>query len=185
MPAVNGDSTRRPLLARELPHAERLGRLLATTRRALDLSQADVAFSAGLHRVSIDRLEHGKRRTRRSTLTRIAAAFVLAEPRLGPVERLAESFVDAAGPALAEESVHAERVARRRISREDRAWRRQEAEIREHWFDFMEGYEAYAATHWSSSRNMDEIRTGIIDAMWQDIEEARATRRSLDGLRAR
>lgn len=182
---MNADSTRRPLLAREVPHAERLGRLLATTRRALNLSQSDVAFSAGLHRVSIDRLEHGKRRTRRSTLTRIAAAFVLAEPRLGPVEELAASFVDAAGPALAEESVHAERVARRRASREERAWRRQEAQIREHWWDFLQQYEAYAATHWDPDRNMEEARAGIIDAMFEDIEEARATRRAIEGLRDR
>lgn len=115
--------SRRPILAREQPHLQRLGTLLSTTRRALGMTQAEVAREAALHWTSLQRIELGTRRTRRSTLRRIAAAFVLREPRLGPLDDLLDDLVTAAGPALAEESAYAERVARRRAAREERDWR--------------------------------------------------------------
>jgi transcriptional regulator with XRE-family HTH domain len=115
--------SRRPILQREVPHLERLGRLIGTTRRALGLTQKQVALAAALHWTHLQRIELGTRRTRRSTLRRIAAVFVLEAPRLGPVDVLLDDFVQAAGPALAEESAFAERVGRRRTLREDRAWK--------------------------------------------------------------
>ena len=59
-------------------------------------------------------------RTRRSTSLRIAAALVVENPALGSATRLADDLAATAGPALAEESQYAERVARRRELRADR-----------------------------------------------------------------
>jgi transcriptional regulator with XRE-family HTH domain len=163
---------RRPLRAHERAHVERLGRLLATTRRAVGLTQEQVALRAGLSRTHLDRLERGLRRTRRSTLTRIAVVFVLEVPRLGPVERLVDDLVAEAGPALAEESAYAERVARRRALRQDAAHRRyeQQEELRLRR-DLVE--EEYGPRRWMHTA--EEIEEMWAD-MWRYLARSRAER---------
>ena len=51
----------------------------------------------------LEKIEQGVRRTRRSTLERIAGALVKARPELGNADELLERLVVAAGPALARE----------------------------------------------------------------------------------
>ena len=85
------------------------------------MTQCDLALAADLSRVQIARIESGVRRTRRSTLRRIACVLVVENPRQGPVDQLLNDLVAMAGPALAEESAYAERVGRRRAVRSDKA----------------------------------------------------------------
>ena len=68
----------------------------------------------------IEQIERGIRRTRRSTLKRIAAALVGVEPELGDVNALVEQLVELAGAGLAPESDYRYRVERRR----ERRWSR-------------------------------------------------------------
>jgi hypothetical protein len=77
---------------------------------------------------TIQRIEAGARRTRRSTLDRIAEA--LGDPQLAGV------LAELAGPALAPESPYAERIARRRVRRHRRRaakalWRERQARVKE------------------------------------------------------
>ncbi len=116
------DGARRPILARERTHLLALGRLLAALRLGAGLTQQELGLLAGLGRTQVARIETGTRRTRRSTLRRVAAALVTVAPRLGTLERVHRALVEAAGLALAEESQYAERVARRRALRSDRAY---------------------------------------------------------------
>jgi transcriptional regulator with XRE-family HTH domain len=177
--------SRRPILAREQPHLHRLGRLLSTTRRALSLTQEQVALEAGMHWTSLQRLELGTRRTRRSTLRRIAAVFVLHSPRLGPVETLLEDFVQAAGPALAEESAYAERVARRRALREDRDWQRALEKRRR---DLAESLKRWERTEYGRSLSEQQrLERWQEAASWlqEAFAEAREKRKELGDLRGR
>lgn len=170
--------TRRPILGREQAHLERLGRMLRTTRRALGMTQEQVALGAGMHRVHLDRLESGKRRTRRSTLTRIAAVFVVQEPRLGPVGRLVADLVAEVGPALAEESAYAERVARRRALRTDRAYDQFEAnERRALWF-FLRQCEQDG--RWRPPGQLEEVETGLLGLFAERLRDARQERAEID-----
>lgn len=91
----------RPLAAHEQPHLAALGRRLRALRRATGLTQAALGVAAGLHPVSVRRIELGLRRTRRSTLRRLVVALG-TDP--AAVDRLLAELVDLAGPALAEES---------------------------------------------------------------------------------
>lgn len=111
---------RRPIAATEVPHLQALAQALREARNAAGLGQAAVAKRIGLSPRAMHRIEAGTRRTRRSTLTRIAGTLVLADPRLGPVDALLAHFVDAAGLALAPESPWAERLERRRKKRVSR-----------------------------------------------------------------
>jgi transcriptional regulator with XRE-family HTH domain len=92
------------------------------------VTQGELAKAAQLSTSTIQRIEAGTRRTRRSTLHRIAEA--LGDPKLASV------LADLAGPALAPESPYAERIARRRERRHRRReakarWRRSRANERE------------------------------------------------------
>lgn len=119
--AVALDTTRaacrRPILAGEIPSLEALGRRLRELRRRTGLSQAALARAAQLNGATISRVEAGTRRTRRSTLERIASALVAELPDLGDADRLTDDLAALAGPALAPESAYADRVARRRKRR--------------------------------------------------------------------
>ena len=108
---------RRPIEAHEVPHLERLGRLLRELRRAAGLSQGRLAKESELSLWMIGVLEMGARRTRWSTLRRVASALVEAKPVLGDDKELTERLAAAAGPALAPESQYADRVERRRARR--------------------------------------------------------------------
>ncbi len=170
---------RRPLRAHERAHLERLGRLLSTTRRAVGLTQESLALTAGLSRTHVDRLEHGTRRTRRSTLTRIAAVFVHEVPRLGPVDRLVDDLVSTAGPALAEESVYAERVTRRRRLRVETAYR--QAKRREELALWRLLYvQEHSRDQWRTEEQMDELRAEMWGYLEQRMQEVEQRRRELE-----
>jgi transcriptional regulator with XRE-family HTH domain len=101
--------SRRPIDDGEVDRLEALGSRLADLRRSAGLSQARLATRGELAPSTIERLEAGTRRTRRSTLERIARALELPDA--------AGELVDLAGPTLAPESAYADRIARRRERR--------------------------------------------------------------------
>jgi hypothetical protein len=70
---------------------------------------------------TVERIEAATRRTRGSTLARVAGALSQAEPSLGSPQAIAARLVGRAGCALAAESPYAERIARRRARRARRA----------------------------------------------------------------
>lgn len=77
------------------------------------LRQAELARRAEVSAGFVSDLERGRWRTRRSTLERIVRALVDEEL----VAEVLDGLVAAAGPALAPESQHFERVTRRRQAR--------------------------------------------------------------------
>jgi len=105
-------SSRRPIDSAEVPFLEALGTRLAELRVAVGVSQATLAERAELARSTVERIEGGTRRTRRSTLERIAEAL----DRSGATEEL----VALVGPALAPESAYADRIEGRRARRRRR-----------------------------------------------------------------
>lgn len=100
-------TTRVPLQRHEVPYTVALGRLIRSRRLAAGLTVAQAADAAELSPRHWRRLEAGERRTRSSTLDRIAQAL-----DADPVELAAT-----AGPALADESPYADRIAKRRARR--------------------------------------------------------------------
>ena len=89
--------SRRPIDDGEVERLEALGSRLADLRRSAGLSQVRLATRAELAPSTIERLEAGTRRTRRSTLGRIARALELPDA--------AGELVDLAGPAWTRFSV--------------------------------------------------------------------------------
>jgi transcriptional regulator with XRE-family HTH domain len=114
---------RRPIESDEVPYLVALGCRVRELRGRAELTQAKLADLAGLSVSTVGRIEAGARRTRRSTLGRIVAAVARADPSLGEPEPLVDSLAGLGGPALAPESVFADRIARRR---ERRARKRRE-----------------------------------------------------------
>ena len=114
---------RRPIEAWEVAHLQRLAAGLRTARNAADLSQDALAWRAGMNPSTIYRIEAAVRRTRLSTLQRIADALVGAAPWIGDAERLTADLATLAGLGLAPESVYQDRVQRRRARRERRSER--------------------------------------------------------------
>jgi transcriptional regulator with XRE-family HTH domain len=106
----------------ELPHLAELGRRLRALRETVGLSQEQLGWECDLARPTITLLEQGRRRTRRSTIERIADALVRSGLNL-PAGVVVQVLVDAAGPALAPESIYAKRTARRRARRKRKAER--------------------------------------------------------------
>lgn len=82
-------------------------------RQPDQLRQVELANRSDLSAYQVGQIERGRRRTRRSTLQRIVAALVDEDL----VEEVVDGLVEIAGPALAPESIHADRVARRRAAR--------------------------------------------------------------------
>jgi transcriptional regulator with XRE-family HTH domain len=118
------DGCRRRIEPAEVPLLHTLGTELRSLRRTAGLTQRELAEGACLTRSHVERIEAGVRRTRRSTLERMAATLTVAEP---DPEHLADALAELAGPALAPESEYAERVARRRERRERRKRNREAA----------------------------------------------------------
>lgn len=108
---------RRPMTQAEVPHLEALGRRLCELREAAGLSQARLADSAELSPTHIASLERGTRRTRASTLERLG----------GVLGADVEELIGLAGPALAPESPHRDRIERRRRRRWAKKRRRRRA----------------------------------------------------------
>lgn len=176
--------SRRPIVDSERPYLLALGRLLATTRRAVGLTQQQVALEAGLHWTSVQRVELGQRRTRRSTLQRIAAVFVLQEPRVGPVDVLLDDLVRTAGPALAPESEYADRVARRRAAREERDWQqsleRRRRQLVESLLRFEECEYGRLMSEWERQERWDQAQEWLQEAA-RDVAERRQNLGDLRG----
>lgn len=106
--------SRVPLREEEIPFVEALGREVRALRIAHGVRLVDLARLALLDKDSLYRIEHGLRRTRRSTLERIVSSLADVVPDeevdvLGTVSHL----VEVAGPALAAESQWQERMLRR------------------------------------------------------------------------
>ena len=111
---------RRPIESSEVPNLERLGRLLKRLRQAAGMTQRDLARNAELSAWMVSQIELGTRRTRQSTLRRIARAIVGADPNVSTEDELTEELTGAAGEALAPESSYRDRVDRRRKRRAKR-----------------------------------------------------------------
>jgi transcriptional regulator with XRE-family HTH domain len=119
-------TSRRPVESWEVPDLERLGVGLRMVRRLTGLSQVDLAIKTQMSPSTVSRIELGIRRTRASTLRRLAESLVNAAPRLGTVDRVAEDLVMLAGDSLAPESPYRERIEWRRAMRAERDQRRRE-----------------------------------------------------------
>src|SRR4051812_1999300 len=104
-----------------------MGRRFRALREASGLSRSELAIPVGLSPRTVESIERGERRTRRSTLATFVAAMVAAYPDLGDVDLLVEELVTLAGPALAPESAYMARVVRRRARRVRRIGREREA----------------------------------------------------------
>lgn len=106
---------RRPITEAEVADLERLGAQVRELRHEAGMTQQQLADAAQLSRSQVRRIEAGTRRTRRSTLGRIAEA--VADRIDDDADDLADRLESAAGAALAPESAYAERVAERRERR--------------------------------------------------------------------
>lgn len=101
----------------------RLGDELRRLRHHVGLNRQALGQRCLLHHNHIGKLELGYRRTRRSTLGRIAAALEEISPDLGPVEELVARLCGLAGPALAPETDYprqVERTLRRKMRRREK-----------------------------------------------------------------
>ena len=110
---------RRPIPGAEVPQLEALGARVRQLREAAGLSRRKLADQAAVDKSTIERIEKGIRRTRRSTLERIVAGLVAEVEQ--PV--VLEELVALAGPALAPESAYRDRVDRRRAGRQSKGER--------------------------------------------------------------
>jgi transcriptional regulator with XRE-family HTH domain len=108
---------RRPITDDEVPYLEAMGTALRRLRSEARLSRRILGLRAQVHQSTLTGIEHGSRRTRRSTLERIAAALVEELPARGTAAELVDYLVELAGPALAPVSAYDERVQRRRARR--------------------------------------------------------------------
>lgn len=107
--------TRRPITEAEVADLERLGAQVRELRHEAGMTQQQLADAAQLSRSQVRRIEAGTRRTRRSTLERIAEA--VADLIDDDADDLTDRLESTAGAALAPESAYAERVADRRERR--------------------------------------------------------------------
>ena len=79
--------SRRPSQRWEVTHLENLGRLLRHHRKAASLTQGELGNAAELSLGMISQIELGYRRTRRSTLARIAQGLAAAKPAVPCIKR--------------------------------------------------------------------------------------------------
>ncbi len=111
---------RRPIEAWEVESLRTLGREV----RAIRFHQGKLAIRAGklgraaqVPGTTLWRIETGVRRTRRSTLQRLAKATARLNPSAGTQGEILARLIEAAGSALAPPSKYQYRVDRRRMSR--------------------------------------------------------------------
>ncbi len=118
-------TTWRPVAPEEARALRELGEVLHQARTAAELSQGELAKAVTLSKRHLQRIEAGQRRTRLSTLERLAkflARFLVIDE-----DDLLEVFLQVAGTSLAQESAYADKVELRRGQRAGRQWR---AELR-------------------------------------------------------
>jgi transcriptional regulator with XRE-family HTH domain len=109
----------RPVQPHERETLEELGALLAYARQEAGLTQRQLALASGFTLRHLQYLEVGERRTRLSTLGRMAGVLA-TQFEMGESELL-DAFVEAAGDSLAPESDYADKVEARRQRRARRA----------------------------------------------------------------
>jgi transcriptional regulator with XRE-family HTH domain len=143
------DPGRRPLLDWERCLATQLGAELRRFRIEAGLSQASLAARAGVAERSLRRIEHGQRRTRRSTLDRLAQGMAQELAVKDHPEVVLARLLAAAGPTLAPESIYGDRVNARRRARRARASRRF---VTQHITKYDELLDGVLETHWHSRR---------------------------------
>jgi transcriptional regulator with XRE-family HTH domain len=124
------DVGRRPVEESERPYLIAFGTKLRNLRNRAGLTQADLAVGAMVKPLHIQRLENARRRPRPSTIRRLADALALASPSLPPhvlggdrpdvmpAPMISKELMVTAGPALAPESEHRDRIERRRDRRQ-------------------------------------------------------------------
>ena len=112
---------RRPIRTTEVPPLESLASELRRMRWDIGrISRPELSRVADVSVRQIEQIERAIRRTRRSTIERIAAALSQLNPKVGAPEVLVERLVALAGDGLAPESPFRHRVDRRRRRR----WRK-------------------------------------------------------------
>ena len=117
---------RRPITADEVAGLEALGDELRRLRwKVARVARPALSVRAQVSVRQIEQIEQAIRRTRRSTLKRIAAALVEMKPELGEAAALAERLAELAGPGLAPESAYRDRVEKRRKAR----WAKRERHV--------------------------------------------------------
>jgi transcriptional regulator with XRE-family HTH domain len=117
----------RPLEPHELPFLQSLGREIRRLRLERGLTNAQLAFGAELSEQQVSRIQVGRTRTRRSTLTRIAMTLLGQDASPEEVEHLLEHLVELGGPGIAPESPWAEKQVRTRARRKRRREREEAA----------------------------------------------------------
>jgi hypothetical protein len=111
---------RRPIETSELENLRELGRevrALRFVRGRLIVRSSQLGLRAQVPRMTLWRIETGVRRTRRSTLQRLAKAASRLNPSAGTQDEIFERLIEAAGDALAPPSKYQYRVNRRRTRR--------------------------------------------------------------------
>ncbi len=121
--------SRRPIADGEVQLLEELGRAIGQARVSAGLSRRALAEMTLMHPTSIARIEYGTRRTRASTLKRIAGALAAELDDLD-AEALVKTWVRLGGRAIAPESDYADRLELRRQSRVSRK-RSRESRVQE------------------------------------------------------
>ena len=130
---MTSEGCRRPIVEWEVPWLAKLGACVRDCRKQAGLSQAVLAARAGLAERSLRRIEHGHRRTRTSTLQRLVAALVGGPAWNGMADEVMARLLEAAGPALADESEYRSRIEARRRRRVVKQGRRA---VTEHRVDY-------------------------------------------------
>jgi hypothetical protein len=109
---------RRPIASDEVVGLQALGDEIRRLRwNVARVHRPRLAVSAEVSVRQLEQIEQAIRRTRRSTLARIAGALVGLRADIGSAEELAERLAALAGPSLAPESEFQERVEKRRRAR--------------------------------------------------------------------
>lgn len=143
----------------EVEAASALGVRLRSLREAAGLSQAALGSLAELGERHLRRLEHGERRTRASTLARIAVAVTHARSSLGDAQTVSRELVGVAGVALACESAFRDRVDQRRTRRTRKRRRREVTEHAVRWVETDWGVVEHHAHSWPDGARRIRQRT--------------------------
>lgn len=115
---LNGPSVRtRPFAAWELPLLEEFSEALRRHRALAGVSLRQLHLATGLDRTTIIRLEHARRRTRHSTIRRIALALAEARGAFCLADEIADEMIQALGGAAAPESHRMASIERTRNHR--------------------------------------------------------------------
>jgi hypothetical protein len=114
--------SRQPITDAEVSYLKALGSEVSRPRKAAGLTTADLDRRADVSPEQARNIQGGTRRTRRSTLARIAETLVDPRDELGDRDTLLKRLRSVAGPGSAEESRSAEHLGdnrrRRALQRE-------------------------------------------------------------------